>query len=138
MGRTIMTEKTIALPFSIDPYGKVTSTSEQTKIWGDRVRSVIGTSLRERLMRPDFGSTMAFNVFESQEAATEAIKTDVKAAFETQLSLLTLNSVDTSFDEYTGVITANITYALPNDKVLTTSVGLISIVGNNPSVEENL
>ena len=133
-----MAEKTIALPFSIDPYGKVTSTSEQTKIWGDRVRSVIGTSLRERLMRPDFGSTMAFNVFESQEAATEAIKTDVKAAFETQLSLLTLNSVDTSFDEYTGVITANITYALPNDKVLTTSVGLISIVGNNPSVEENL
>jgi phage baseplate assembly protein W len=51
-----MAEKTIALPFSVDPYGKVTVASDQSKIWADRVRSVIGTFLRERVMRPEFGT----------------------------------------------------------------------------------
>ena len=46
-----MAEKTLALPFSVDPYGKISVTSEQSKIWADRVRSVIGTTLRERVMR---------------------------------------------------------------------------------------
>ena len=138
MGRYVMAEKTIALPFSIDPYGKVTATSEQTKIWADRVRSVVGTTVRERVMRPNFGGNIAYSVFNTQESAELAIKTDVQQVFNTQLPLLTLNNVQTSFDEYTGIITITVTYSLPNDIVVSTNVGLVTISGNNPPIEENL
>lgn len=133
-----MAEKTIALPFSIDQYGKVSETSEQTKIWADRVRSVVGTTIRERVMRPEFGGTIAFTVFESQEKAEEAIKTDVSEVFDAQLSLLRLDAVTVSLDETTGTITVEIIYGLPNDKLVTTSIGLVSIIGNNPPIQEML
>lgn len=131
-------EKAIALPFSIDPFGKVTSTSEQTKIWADRVRSVVGTTIKERVMRPTFGSTIAFKVFESQELAEQDIKSNVEKVFSEQLSVLTLKQVDTLFDEYTGTINASITYSLPNDTIANTTIGLVTILGNNPPTEELL
>ena len=133
-----MDEKTIALPFSIDVYGRVAFTQDQSKIWADRVRSVVGTTVKERVMRPTFGGTIAYKVFESQELAEQEIKTNVEEVFDSQLQVLTLNDVTTSFDEYTGTITADITYSLPNDTVLTTTVGLVTIVGNNPPIQEIL
>jgi phage baseplate assembly protein W len=133
-----MSEKAISLPFSIDPYGKVSMTTEQTKIWADRVRSVVGTTIKERVMRPTFGSTIAFGVFDTEEAADQEIRTSVAEVFNTQLQTLTLNNVTTSFDEYTGTLFANITYGLPNDVVLTTTIGLVTLVGNNPPIEETL
>lgn len=132
-------EKALSLPFSIDPFGAVTVASDQRKIWADRVRSVVGTTLGERVMRPDFGGKIAFSVFNSQEDAAEAIRTTVSEVFNSQLPLLTLQDVATSFDELTGTVYADITYALPNEEIiLTTNIGLIYIDGNNQPIKENL
>lgn len=133
-----MEEKTIALPFSIDPYGKVTSTSEQSKIWADRVRSVVGTTVKERVMRPTFGSDIAYGVFDTQTAADEIIKSNVAQVFSTQLPLLKLGTVTTSYDEYTGTLNTTITYSLPNDQVVTTNIGIVTVSGNTPPTQENL
>lgn len=133
-----MTEKTIALPFSIDPYGKVTMSSNQSKIWADRVRSVIGTFLRERVMRPEFGTRIPYSVFNTQESAQQEISTETAQAFNQHLPLLTLNSVSSSFDSYSGVINVTITYKLPNDIVVDTSIGILTVRGNTPPYEENL
>jgi phage baseplate assembly protein W len=133
-----VTEKTIALPFSIDPYGKVTMSSNQSKIWADRVRSVIGTFLRERVMRPEFGTRIPYSVFNTQESAQQEISTETVQAFNQHLPLLTLNSVSSSFDSYSGVINVTITYKLPNDIVVDTSIGILTVRGNTPPYEENL
>lgn len=133
-----MAEKTIALPFSIDPYGKVTFTSDQSKIWGDRVRSVMGTFLRERVMRPEFGTQIPYSIFNTQEAAEQEIATETAQAFNQQLPLLTLNSVTSSFDPYSGVINVTIIYRLPNDVIVDTTIGIVTLSGNTPPYEENL
>lgn len=133
-----MDEKTIALPFSIDPYGKVTSTSEQSKIWADRVRSVVGTTVKERVMRPTFGSDIAYGVFDTQAAADEMIKINVEQVFNAQLPLLKLGTVTTSYDEYTGTLNTTVTYSLPNDQVVTTNIGIVTVSGNTPPTQENL
>lgn len=138
MGRSLM-EKAISLPFSINPFGSVSFSTDQRKIWADKVRSVVGTTIGERVMRPEFGGEIAFSVFDNQEAAIEAIKQNVTEMFNLQLPLLTLQNVDTSFDESTGTINADITYSLPNDEIIvTTTVGLIYLNGNTPAVKENL
>ena len=133
-----MAEHTIALPFSIDPYGKVTMSSDQSKIWADRVRSVIGTFLRERVMRPEFGTRIPYSIFNTQESAQQEVSVETAQAFNQHLPLLTLNSVSSSFDSYSGVINVTIIYKLPNDIVVDTSIGILTVRGNTPPYEENL
>lgn len=131
-------EVAIALPFSIDSYGKVTQTTEQSKIWADKVRSVIGTGLRERVMRPSFGTDIPSLVFENQEDAEGRVLELVNGSFNTQLPRLELQSVNTLYDSYTNTLNVEITYALPNEEVVTTTVGLILISGNLIPYEESL
>jgi len=133
-----MSDIALSLPFKIDAYGKVASTTDNSKIWADRVRSVIGTFLRERLMRPDFGTNIPFSAFNSQEDAENEIKSETSKAFLTQLPLLTLSSIETSFDEYTNIINVSITYDLPNNVTVNTSIGLAALQGTDPIIEENL
>lgn len=133
-----MSEKAISLPFSIDSYGGVSFTTEQSKIWADRVRSVLGTMLRERLMRPDFGTVIPYSLFNGETSATEEVKTEVNKAFNAQLQLLTLEKVNVSMDEYTRVMSVEVVYALPNNEIESTVVGLVLVDGANPLYQELL
>lgn len=131
-------ESAISLPFQIDPYGKVASTNTQSKIWQDRVLSVIGTRLRERVMRPSFGTVVPFSMFENFDNATAEVQTEIRQAFNQQLPLLRLESVSVAQDEYTGSISVQVVYDLPNNaqNQVTTTIGLISVAAKNPAYEE--
>lgn len=131
-----MAEIAIALPFAVDAYGKINTSVDQTKIWADRVRSVVGTALRERVMQPLFGTEIPFTVFETTEAAESTIETTVQHAFDEQLPLLRLQEVTTNTDEYLNSVNVSIIYALPNQEQVTTTLALVSIVGNTPIIEE--
>lgn len=133
-----MAEITIALPFSVDPYGKVSSTTSQSKIWADRVRSIIGTTIRERLMRPTLGTLIPYALFESATSAEAEVKAEVAKAFDSQLPLLKLQETTITIDEYTNVMNATIVYDLPNNETVTTNIGLILIEGTKPTYEELL
>ena len=133
-----MAEIALTLPFSITPYGSVATTTEQSKIWADRVRFVIGTNLQERILEPDFGTLVPTAFMETADDAATTISTEVERAFQLQLELLTFEGVDVSFDEYTGTTNVSITYGLPNGEVTNTVVAISYISGNNQSVQENL
>jgi phage baseplate assembly protein W len=133
-----MAEKALSLPFSIDSYGNVSSTSEQSKIWTDRVRSVLGTTVRERVMRSGFGTLIPFSLFDTESSAMSQVKTEVNKAFITQLALLRLDKTTVTVDEYTRVLTIEVVYALPNNEVVSTVVGVALIDGANPIYEELL
>jgi phage baseplate assembly protein W len=133
-----MQEVAISIPFSFDVFGKVTTTTDQKKIWSDRVRSVIGTNLRERLMRPEFGCLVPSSFMETQDMASSMVITEVGRAFSSQLQPLTLQTVDTTFDEPTGVIEVTVLYSLPNNDQIDTTVSFVYINNNQPIYEENL
>jgi uncharacterized protein len=133
-----MAEIGISLPFSIDSYGKINVTDQQPKLWADRVRSVIGTAIGERVMRPEFGSEISYAEFKTSDDAAAQIENTVSHSFETQLSRLRLQSVTTSLDEYTGNLNVTIIYALPNQELVTTTLGFVSVNGTNPTVKETM
>lgn len=133
-----MAEIAISLPFTVNPYGAITTTTEQSKIWADRVRSVIGTNLRERILRPNFGTLVPFSFMETADEADSIIQTEVTAAFARQLPLLDLQSVDILYDEYSNYLNVTIIYALPTNEVVQTTVKVITVDGKNPSTEEYL
>jgi hypothetical protein len=138
MGRKIMAELALTLPFSINPYGSVTTTTDQSKIWADRVRFVIGTNLRERILDPEFGTLIPSAFMETADIAQSTIESEVEQGFKAQLELLSFNSVDISYDEYTNTTNVSIVYGLPNGEVTNTVVAVSYISGNNLSVEENI
>lgn len=131
-------EKAISLPFSIDTSGSIGTTAEQSKIWTDRVRSVLGTSLRERVMRPTFGTLIPFSLFNNVENAVEEIRDEVTRAFDRYLQLLTLQDTTVEQDLYTNTLKVTVTYALPNQEVNKTAVGYVTIQGTIPMYEELL
>jgi phage baseplate assembly protein W len=133
-----MAEYAIALPFSVDSYGKIYSTKDQSKIWADRVRSVLGTTIRERVIRPNFGTLIPFALFNTETGAVSQVEAEVNKAFSQQLSLLNLQKVNVTVDQYTNVLTVEAIYGLPNNEVVSTVVGLVLVDGANPIYEELL
>jgi phage baseplate assembly protein W len=130
-------ERAISLPFSIDSYGNVSSTKDQSKIWADKVRSVVGTSVNERVMRAEFGTKIPFATFNGRELVAEITRRELFSAFAKFLPALTLQEVSVSFGDDDQVI-AEITYSLPNQQDITTTIGLAYISGNSPIYEEFL
>jgi len=132
----MLTEKAISLPFSIDSFGKIGTTTDQTKIWADKVRSVLGTSIRERVMRPTFGTLIPFSLFNSIDNAVEEIEDEVKRAFSKQLQLLSLSRVLVEQISPTNDLKITVVYSLPNQEIVKTSIGYVAIQGNTPIYEE--
>ena len=133
-----MSEVVLTLPFSINAYGSVATSTDQRKVWSDRVRFTIGTNLRERILDPEFGTLVPEAFMQTSEDAETLIVSEVERAFPLQLPSLTLQGVDVSFDEYTTTTNVTITYGLPNEEVVDTVIGISYIGGNNPSLQENL
>jgi len=131
-----VSELAIALPFSIDAFGQVAATSDQSKIWADRVRAVLGTALNERIYRPEFGCAVASGVYENEEYILSTIEQEIQEAFGAFLPLLSLDEVEVTIDEFTRVITAEVQYSTPGGADYITKVGIATVQGTDPIVEE--
>lgn len=136
-----ISELAISLPFSISPYGTIAVTSDQNKIWADRVLSVLGTGINERIMFPQFGSKLYSGFFNGSQAgtdsATEIIKTAISEAFITFLPLLTLTAVNTSFNTDEATLSVEVVYQLPDQTLTSTSIGRLTTHGNLLPIQEN-
>lgn len=130
-------ERAISLPFSIDSYGNVASTKDQSKIWADKVRSVVGTTVGERIMRPNFGTNIPYATFNGKELVAEITKQELFSSFSKFLPSLTLLNVEVTVSEDSYVYAA-VTYTLPNQEEMTMTVGLAYISGDAPIYEEFL
>ena len=129
-------ETAISFPFSIDGYGNIGKTSDQSEIWEARVKSAVGTALGERVMRAGYGTRITELFFDTQDELRSGITKEVSSVFDSYLPLLTLNSVDVVYDELFGELTATISYSLPNQTTITTSVSMVTINKTNPPYEE--
>lgn len=131
-----MAEKAILLPFRIDPYGKVGEATTQEKIWADRVRGVMGTTFRERLLRPEFGAALVESLFDEAEEQRIDLTGQVRDAFVTFLPDLTLLNVEVVEQPESGTMEVNISYALPNEKETSVNIGFVEISGKLPPFQQ--
>lgn len=129
-------ELAISLPFKIDSLGVVAATADQDKIWADKVRSVIGTALGQRVFRPSFGCNATLGTFESEEFVRFTVEEDVRVAFQTYLQLVTLDAVYVSVDPTTLVVTVEISYVTPSGNGFISRLGIATLNGTAPISEE--
>jgi phage baseplate assembly protein W len=131
-----LTNLAISLPFKIDAVGKVGATVDQAKIWSDKVRSVIGTALGQRVYRSDFGCNATMGVFDTEEYVLNSIEEDIAKAFTSFLPLLQLDNVVASLDLATQSIVVEVTYSTPSGSDFIVRLGIASINQNGLVSEE--
>lgn len=103
--------RAISLPFRIDGYGRVASTSDLDRINQNRVRSVLLTPVGERLMRPTFGTTIAATLFDTYDEAIDDVETATVNAFAQELPGLAFEALDVlTEDPESGTVEIEITY----------------------------
>jgi phage baseplate assembly protein W len=129
-------EIALSFPFSLNDYGNITVTSDPDKIWKDRVAVVVGTQIGERVMRPQFGTKVAFAAWTTRTAMEEIIRKEVGQAFQRHLPLLTLENINFAYSDLDNIAQVEITYALPDNRQATTNVGVVVLNENNPPYEE--
>lgn len=89
-----MAQRAISLPFSFNSSGGVSYTTDEVKIWQDRVAIVVLTRLRERIMRPTFGSNTQAVTFENFDAALVMAKQEITIALGRWLPDITVVSIE--------------------------------------------
>ena len=105
----------ISLPFRIDGYGRVATTSDVYKIYADRVRSLVCTHVSERLMQPRYGSDVARDLFDLLSQAPDLVDVQIRTAFLEWLPDLTFVGVEVRYeDDDGGEVRMDVTYEVPD------------------------
>lgn len=127
-----MTQRAISLPFSFGTSGEIAFTTDERKIWQDRVVIVVMTRLRERLMRPAFGTNVQDFTFESVDEAMSHIKQAISVGFSNHLPSLQLTDVVGSIDSVDGNLNLEVYYKINTDDsdLVTIKTAIISRSGD--------
>lgn len=105
--------RAISLPFQIDGYGKVGHSSTPEKIYSDRVKVALLTSLGERVMRPRYGSQITTALFDDIDDVEETLFETAAQVFNEWLPELNLSDVETtSVDELDGTTSVTVHYSI--------------------------
>jgi len=124
-------EAAIGLPFTISSQNIVSYTTDYSKIWADRVRSAVGTLIRERIMNPKYGSNVPTHLFNTQEDMSNKLTLEIEKVFSGYLQLLSLQSVNVTFSESDNIIYADVTYSLPSQAAESLVIGIATISNNS-------
>jgi phage baseplate assembly protein W len=119
--------KAISFPFTLDPFGKLTSTANQEKIYQDRVLTLLSTAVGERPMRPTYGTNVAVAMFENQGKIEAAINDAIRNAISTWIPELTVEKIVVTGFLEDGQVAVELNVTLPdfttsNIKVLSTTL----------------
>jgi len=132
MDGSVLMERAIILPFSVDESGSILSSNNQSRIWQSRVIAAVMTELGERVFRPQYGGTINSALFENADSADTAIRQSIQVTFSSFLTTLTLGDIATAMDSQLGTISVTIYYKLPSgeeDQVSLTT-GLLTRSGD--------
>jgi len=120
--------KAISYPFTLDPFGVVESTENQTKIYQDRVLTLLSTAVGERPMRPTYGTDVARAMFENQTDAKKAIDQAIRKAISTWIPEVDVDSVNVTTFDNSGKVGVEVNIILPD--FTSTTVNVLSTTLN--------
>jgi len=106
--------KAISFPFTLDPFGKTASTTDQRKIYQDRVLTLLSTAVGERPMRPTYGTNIATAMFENQGNVEKAINDAIRSAISKWIPELTVNNIFLKGFLDTGAVNVELNVSLPD------------------------
>lgn len=126
----------LSLPFSINRFGNVTTTTDQKKIWADRVRSAVGTALTQRVMRPTYGTAIPQLLFDSVDVVRAALESEINSVFANYLPTLIFEEAIINYDDKQNILSLDVRYRLPDGEEELVTLGVATLNGNDIIREE--
>ena len=112
----------INYPYTIDPVGVVATTDQPSKIWLDRLLTLLSTNVGQRPMLTSYGTDLMRALFENENVLDTAIKQAVNTAVTVWLPEIKISSISTVLPEYGGQAQVTITVILPDSTIKTLDV----------------
>lgn len=133
-----VSEVAIALPFRLDAQGNVATSTDQAKLWADRLKAAIGTIRGTRLLRSGFGTGVTDGFLDTTTAMDSVLHDEIVKIFVSQFPTLTLIDVSVDWDSDANTMTADVLYRLPSQEESQTQVGIAYLANDNLLSEVNL
>lgn len=112
----------IAYPYTIDPNGLVSVVGGSTKLYLDRVLTLISTYIGQRPMMPDYGVDWSGALFENDNEARIAIPIAIRGAVAKWIPEVQVSDVKINFDELEGIENVTLGLLLPDDTFSTLNI----------------
>ena len=126
MGRAMRFQQQVELdgPFRVDAQGGIATTRDPSQVLRNHVLTVIGTSVGERVMRPNYGTEVRDMLFEGDDDVTSAIlQSDIQRALEAAEPGIVVQDVSTQTGNgLDGIIGIEVTYSAANSQLETVTV----------------
>lgn len=125
--------KAIVFPYTLDPFGETQATTTPSKIYLDRLLTLLSTQVGQRPMLPEYGTDLGRALFENEDNFRVAVKVAILTAVTTWLPELKIQNVD--IDPLAeGYVNLRITVELPNAKITSVTVNS-AIFGANGQIQ---
>jgi len=121
----------ISFPYTIDPNGVAQYTESATKIYVDRVLTLLSYYVGQRPMLPTYGVDWSKSLFENDSNAQIAIPLAISEAIAKWIPEVSVTSVYFAGDNFDGTENVIVSLKLPDDTLtsLTINTGTISYSG---------
>lgn len=121
----------ITFPYTIDPNGVAQYTESATKIYVDRVLTLLSYYVGQRPMLPTYGVDWSKSLFENDSNAQIAIPLAISEAIGKWIPEVSVTAVDFVGDNTDGTENVIVSLKLPDDTLtsLTINTGTISYSG---------
>lgn len=112
----------IAYPYTINVNGTVSSSITSTKLYLDRVLTLVSTYKGQRPMTPEYGVDWSGALFENDNEARIAIPIAIKESVSKWIPEVEIINVGINFDVIEGIEYVTLEVALPDDTVTTMNI----------------
>lgn len=112
----------ISYPFDLDDVGRLQSTENSSKIYLDRLLTLLSTSPGQRPMLPAYGTDVLKSLFENDNDVEAAISQAIQKAIAIWIPEISINEVIVGESDDNGFVPVNIIVQLPNSTLTTLSI----------------
>jgi phage baseplate assembly protein W len=121
----------ISFPYTLDPSGVAQVTSSASKIYLDRVLTLLSFYVGQRPMQPTYGVDWSKSLFENDSDARIAIPIAITEAISKWIPQVSVTSVEFAGENINGTENVVVSLRLPDDTLtsLTINTGTISYSG---------
>lgn len=112
----------ISFPFTLDPFGALETTDLPSKIWTDRVLTLLSTNIGQRPILTDYGTDIMRYLFENENNTALGIDQAIRSAIANWLPEISVKEISISNVDSEGRIVINLTILLPDSTIKTLDV----------------
>lgn len=126
--------RAINFPFTLNPFGRADTTTTESKIYLDRLLTLLSTQVGQRPMLPEYGTNIAKALFENEEDFYPAARIAITEAVSLWLPELRIDKLELEDIDEQGFANIKVIVELPDAKITSVTINT-AIFGANGLIE---